>query len=196
MTELEKTKRAYDYINKLAQGIDPLTDTTLQQDTALNNDRLSRCFQYVAEILQQVIRNGGAVGRRNQDKKLDFTLTEAMKSRLAFSEKPIPVSELVKRINETITDEQMKYLTLTPITTWLVEKGFLDEGTDAKNKRVKFTNGQSVTIGITSEVRTGQYGQYTVILYTKEAQQFVADNLNGMLEDHHREKERQKTLVD
>lgn len=44
MTEFEKMQRAKMYIDKLANGIDPLTDTEIMCDSTLNNVRISRCF--------------------------------------------------------------------------------------------------------------------------------------------------------
>ena len=47
MTELEKLHKAKLYMDKLANGTDPITGADLPDDTALNNVRLSRCFFYV-----------------------------------------------------------------------------------------------------------------------------------------------------
>ena len=55
MTELETMQRAKMYMDKLAQGIDPITDRELPEDSALNNVRLARCFFYVSDVLGQVI---------------------------------------------------------------------------------------------------------------------------------------------
>ena len=38
MTELEKIKRAKMYIEKLSNGIDPITNNKLPDDTVLNNE--------------------------------------------------------------------------------------------------------------------------------------------------------------
>ena len=48
MTELEKMERAKMYLDKLANGIDPITDQELPDDTVLNNVRLARCFFYTS----------------------------------------------------------------------------------------------------------------------------------------------------
>ena len=47
MTELETVQRAKMYMDKLAQGIDPISGQELPEDSALNNVRLARCFFYV-----------------------------------------------------------------------------------------------------------------------------------------------------
>ena len=59
MTELEKIAYAKSFMDKLAQGINPIDDTQIPEGDVANNVRLSRCFFYVSEILRQVIDNGG-----------------------------------------------------------------------------------------------------------------------------------------
>ena len=66
MTELETVQRAKMYMDKLAQGIDPISGQELPEDSALNNVRLARCFFYVSGILDQVIANGGVVGAKQK----------------------------------------------------------------------------------------------------------------------------------
>ena len=44
MTELEKIEQAKMYMDKLANGINPIDDTMAPDDDLINNVRLSRCF--------------------------------------------------------------------------------------------------------------------------------------------------------
>ena len=62
MTELETMRRAKMYLDKLAQGIDPITNQEVPDDSVLNNVRLARCFFYVSDVLSKVIENGGVIG--------------------------------------------------------------------------------------------------------------------------------------
>ena len=43
-TELDTMKHAKEYIDKLANGIDPFTDKPVPDDDIVNNVKLSRCF--------------------------------------------------------------------------------------------------------------------------------------------------------
>ena len=79
MTDLEIMQRAKMYLDRLAQGIDPISGREMPEDTILNQARLARCFSYVSGILQQVIDNGGTVGPLQRN---DFTWTPEMLSRL------------------------------------------------------------------------------------------------------------------
>ena len=54
MTELEKIEYTKMFIDKLANGINPLDDTPIPENDIANNVRLSRCFFYVSDILRQI----------------------------------------------------------------------------------------------------------------------------------------------
>lgn len=55
MTDLDIMQRAKMYMEKLAQGIDPISDQEIPEDSVLNNVRLARCFFYMSGILDQVL---------------------------------------------------------------------------------------------------------------------------------------------
>ena len=63
MTELETMQHAKNYIDALANGIDPLTGEIIKDDSVINNVRISRWLFYVSDVLRQVLDNDGVVGR-------------------------------------------------------------------------------------------------------------------------------------
>ena len=64
MNDLETMKRAKAYIDMLANGIDPLTDEIIENDSVINNVRISRCLFYVSDVLGRAIDNGGEFGKK------------------------------------------------------------------------------------------------------------------------------------
>lgn len=64
MTELEKIAYAKTYIEKLANGINPLTDQPVSDYDSINNVRISRCLFYVSDLLRQIVENGGISQRK------------------------------------------------------------------------------------------------------------------------------------
>lgn len=99
MTELEKMQRAKMYIDKLANGINPIDDAAAPENDVINNVRLSRCFFYVSDILRQVIENGGTAKAIKSAPKSPFFLTDEQKNQYIPSDKPISVSEITKALN-------------------------------------------------------------------------------------------------
>ena len=54
MTELEIMERARQYMENLADGVNPLNGEYVPEDELVNNVRMSRCFSYVADVLAQM----------------------------------------------------------------------------------------------------------------------------------------------
>ena len=179
MTELETMQRAKMYMDKLAQGIDPISNQDIPEDSTLNNVRLARCFFYVSDILGQVIANGGVIG--GKPKLQDFSITMEQLRSVQISPEPVRVTQLIEMISYAVGDPQMKKLRTTVITDWLLEKGFMEKqiGSDGKSIRVPTQNG--LLIGLSVQARQGQYGEYQAVYYNPQAQQFVLDNLPAML---------------
>ena len=58
----------------------------------------------------------------------------------------------------------------------------LEEISTANGKTVKRPTDAGRTLGIFTEEHNGQNGAYTVVLYDRNAQQFIVDNLDGIVE--------------
>lgn len=179
MTELETMQRAKMYMDKLARGIDPITDQEISDDSVLNNVRLARCFFYVSDVLGQVIANGGVIG--GQPRTEAFSITPEQLAKVRISQEPVRVTQLVDMISGAVANPGMKKLKTTIITDWLLEKGFLEKLTDpdGKNRRVPTRNG--LLIGLSTQVRQGQSGEYHAVFYNADAQRFVLDHLCEMI---------------
>jgi hypothetical protein len=180
MTELEMMQRAKMYMDNLAQGIDPISNQELPEDTVLNNVRLARCFFYVSGLLGKVIDNGGVIGGKPQLQP--FSVSPEQLARITPSPEPVRITQLIEMISAVADGSQMKKLNTTVITNWLLEKGFLEKtvGPDGKSRRLPTQLG--IQIGLSTQTRQGQYGDYQAVFYDMGAQQFVLDNLESMLE--------------
>ena len=190
MTELETLERAKMYMEKLANGINPIDGSMIPDEDVVNNVRLSRCFFYVADVLRQVIDNGGVTPQK-KPKKEAFALTAEQRNAFDFSATPIPVSELAKRINSLTQNENMANLGYTIIRDWLMSIGMLEDALDGEGKHVKRPTVQGENIGITLDARTGNNGTYFVVVYNPTAQHFIMDNLDAIIEFDHSLKENQ-----
>lgn len=181
MTELETMQRAKMYMEKLANGINPIDDSVIPGEEVVNHVRLSRCFFYVANVLDQVIENGG-IRTQRLNKKVPFYLPVARREMFAFSMEPITVSEIVKRINALISQEEMERLTTTMLTQWLLSVEMLTIVTDPQSRQLKRPTPRGQAMGIQLESRVGMKGEYAVVIYNLDAQHFVLDNLDAALE--------------
>ena len=176
MTELETIQRAKMYMDKLAQGIDPISNQAMPLDFGLNQLRLQRCLSYVSGLLNQVIENGGVVGYHA--KTLEFSLTPEQQSRVNIFPYPIRIRDFVEELYRVAGNPEMKRLSTTKITGWLLEQGFLvkEQGEGGKAQRVPSEAGRS--LGLSSQVRQSKDGEYMAVFYDSNAQSFLLDHLD------------------
>jgi hypothetical protein len=180
ITELDKLNRAKEYLDKLAEGLDPFTGGELAEDTVLNNVRLSRCFFYVSDVLRQVIANGGRVGRPQGPQK-PFSITGEELARVNISDTPVSVSIFVKSVNDTVADTGRKRLSAVTVTNWLVKEGYLKAEETEPGKHKKVLTDRSASIGMSSETRESMRGTFEIMLYGPKAQRFLLDNMKNIL---------------
>ena len=182
MTELEIMQHAKDYLDKLAKGIDPLTGREVPEGEILRNVRISRCLSYVSDVLRQVIENGGVqVKTLREGEKAPYALSFEDRGRYAFGDWPLSVSQIAQRLNELVDLNSMQKLKTTSITKFLQQSGLLfdEEGPGgSKNKRPTEAGWK---LGIATQQRSGQNGDYTAVVYDRQAQQFILDNLDAII---------------
>ena len=182
MTELEKIAYAKSFIDKLANGINPIDDTPIPEGDIANNVRLSRCFFYVSDILRQVIENGGTVVNQSaRVRKQEFCLTSGESARLLVSEKAVTVTEIANYLNSNINQETTKKITGASINDWLMSVGLLEIVKLQNGKQRKQPTVLGNEMGIFVDERNGQFGQYYVVLFTSDAQQFIYDNIEAIV---------------
>ena len=168
MTDLEIMQHAKEYLDKLARGIDPLTGREVPEGEIINNVRISRCLFYVSDVLRQVIENGGALSFEDR-------------ARYPFGDWPATVSVIAQRLNELVDLSTMQKLKTTSITAFLMQSGLLFEEESPNGSKNKRPTEAGKSLGITTTVRNGQNGEYTAVIYSKEAQQFILDNLDAIV---------------
>lgn len=185
LTEKEKMQRAKVYMQKLSAGINPIDDSNMNNDTVLKNERLSRCFAYVAEVLDGVI-NGKSVSKRG---KKPFSVTAGQIAKINIKSENVPISELTSEINSAVDDSDMKKLQPKIINDWLVQNGYLSNREDKMGHNHRELTEKSSEIGITSKQGMGTFGEYTIILYSEQAQKFILDNLSEIIDESNNTKE-------
>ena len=65
--------------------------------------------------------------------------------------------------------------------SWLVSINML-RVIKINNKNINEVTDSGIDLGSTEEERMGQYGKYFAVTYDKNAQQFVGDNLNAIVD--------------
>lgn len=178
MTELEKIAYAKSFIDKLANGINPLDGMPIPEGDIVNNVRLSRCFFYVSDILGRVYENGG-IGR--VEKTIPFSITPGQLSNFEISPYSISESEISKKLSSLVQNPLMKSFSVPRLNQWLIQKGLLYETTDNFGKIRKIPTEQGKAIGISAETKMGREGEYISVLFDAKAQRFIVNNVYEIL---------------
>ncbi len=187
MTELETMERARMYLDKLANGIDPLTDLPVPEEDVINQVRISRCLFFVSDVLRRVIENGGIHGPR-PERKAAFAITREQLDRVQYSAEPLRIIELCQRITDAAGQENMTRLSASLVLDWLENLGLLEKRTAPDGKQSRRPTAEGNRMGILEKQRSGSYGDYIAVLYNEAAQHFIVDNLEAAMEYHNRKK--------
>lgn len=177
-------ERARMYVQKLANSVNPTDGSEVPDGDVVNDVRISRCLFFVADVLRQVLENGGAAPAPKSEKKLQrlaFDLTFKQRERFEYSDIPITISELARRLNALIDTENMTKLPYTAISSWLTGLGLLETVTLPGGKLAKRPTEEGLENGIAVVERIGQNGPYHAVVYNAAAQHFILDNLDAII---------------
>lgn len=180
LNESEKILKAKSYLDKLANGINPITnELASENDTinTINNIHISRCLFYVSDVLRNLIENNNNP-QKKKNSKITFSVTPHQLADYVFDDNPITVTEITKKLNSLIDTEEMKGIRTTSITNWLIKINMLEYFADENGKNHKIPTENGIQLGITTQERLGMYGSYKVVLYDSNVQQFILDNID------------------
>jgi len=178
---IELLKRAKNYIEALANGIDPIIGDVLQNETILNNVKISRCLFFVSGVLKEVIDNGGQVMHITKKAiKIPFSITPEQKAKIELSTVPLQITEFVARINAQIDECTQGKIPPNWFTTYLVEEGYLTVININGNKHKEPTDAGK-KLGIITEWVDYLDKHYARIKYDENAQRFLLDNLDEVI---------------
>ena len=177
MTENEKILYAKSFIDKMANGINPLDNTSIPEGELLNNVRISRCLFYVSELLEKMTENETV--KNKTEPKLPFYATEEQISKFDYTFHPITASEIIKRMDESVGNPRMKSVSVQFMNRWLIEEGYLFNDSEViSGKTQKMPTQKGIGLGITATLKEGKMGPYMSLQYSTRAQQFIVKNIN------------------
>lgn len=177
MAEVEKLLVAKHYCEKLANGIDPISDKPVPSDSILNQVRLARLFFFLRDYINEELNNKPS-SNRSVEKKASFEITRESLSKVEVSTNPISISAFSRRVSQN-TEPTSRLFSHKWATDWLLKAGFL--ALSEKDGK-KHPTQAGINIGISDDIRSNGYQEYRVVLYNKEAQQFLIDNIDSILE--------------
>lgn len=174
MIDPEKLKVAKEWVEKLANGINPLTKEPVKDDDVVNNVHISRCLFYVAEMLDLIKE------RRPRETRLPFSMTVEEASQIPVSG-PLGITMVVKAINDCIP-ENMRSLNFVQVIKWLRSEGYMEEVVIDEKHKTNLPTAKGEALGIKIHLQQGIDGQdYRRVYYTETAQRFIYNNIETIV---------------
>lgn len=184
VVDTRKLEIAIQYLQRISEGHNPVNNIPVDDDSVIKNPNVVRCMLFIKEVLEEVKRNDGYIGRRprtNRDSSKQEYPLEALKE-FRYSEDK-SVTRLVDQINNLADMTVYQRITYIPITAWLKQNGYLgEEQTEENGKKRTVVTDKGRETGIKSELRRNAKDQeYVYITYGRTAQEFIVSNMDKIL---------------
>ena len=174
MIDISKLKTAQEWIEKLANGINPLTLEPLREDDVVNNVHISRCLFYVCEILGKV-----ETFESTSKKERPFWMS-AREAEQIVTTAPCGIAQFTKIVNEYIP-EDMKPLSVAMVIKWLRNNGYLYEASKDDKHKTNLPTEKGTQLGITVKIQQNLEGQnYHRVFYDISAQRVMLSNIESI----------------
>lgn len=189
MTELEKIEYAKSFIDKLANGINPLNDTPIPEEDVAKNVRLSRCFSYVSSVLGQVVANGQKYeARSKKNKRARFVITPKQLEKFEYSDLPITFGEFCRKMEALVDLSSMRHISRSSLSLWLVHIGLLCPPKTGERHYAGAPTEEGAQLGIAQITYSDDHGTHTANVLGITAQRFIVDNIQSFLAFRERSK--------
>ncbi len=175
MIDMSKLKTAQDWVEKLANGINPLTLEPIKEDDIVNNVHISRCLFFVSEMLGKVEppKSASRKGRR------DFWMTSSEAEQIDILT-PCGIAQFTKTVNEHIPAD-MKPLSVSTVIKWLRNNGYLYEANIDEKRKTNIPTEKGIQLGITVRIQQNLEGkEYQRVFYDISAQRVMLTNIESI----------------
>lgn len=181
--DMQKLEVAMKYIERIADGRNPVNNKPAEEDSALNNPNVIRCMYFVKEVLAAVKENDGIIGGR---------VSKQPKSSFPFEclsgfkyEDDTSIAHFMNRLKGLASNPNVRGIGTKPVTDWLKRQGYLVDVQDKyTGKHYSEVTELGKDFGLYMQERTSTYGQsYRIVMYSQKAQEFIAMHLEQIVND-------------
>lgn len=178
--DLAKLETAIKYVERIAEGNNPVNNLPMEEDAVLNNPNVIRCMYFVKGVLEEVRSNGGVIGGRKVKEPREpfpFEILEQFRY-----ERDQSIMYVLKQIQAPLEGRKVKKLSAKTVTNWLKAAGYLTVAySEEVGKETTLPTAKGKELGIYTEVRSVPGNTYLAVIYNQNAQEFVVRNLEKMV---------------
>ena len=194
MQKIELVERAKMYMKMLGSGVHPLTGEDISSDSALSDERMKRCFEFITTVLDEYIEIATEEAEAQTKverqpivvpQKLKFYITREQSENIKLSKEPISTLTFMKNINSVIDSKTTEKLTSTRVNKWLCARGLItaEKVPTVVHKTVHKPSELATRLGIVEEEsvdkKSGEVK--TQIKFGECAQLFIIENLEDII---------------
>lgn len=184
--DLKRLEVAIQYIRRMSEGRNPVTNRPAPENEVLTNVNVHRCLKFIDEVLTDVHKCGGSVGlvphRERRPKEPAFQIFPYEILDKYEYRQDQQISYLLRQLEEYLPEGSKIPVQPTLITGWLRENGYLEikaVNDTGRENSVPTEKGRS--LGIFDE-RAGVYpNDYYRVFYNENAQRFILQNFRQIL---------------
>ena len=165
---------AADFLQRISEGVDPVSGQPLSAETILRNERIVKCLSYTADLLKTV-----------KVQKRRFYISEEELDAFAYSDEPIMISQIKDRVDALIDKDCMYGISAGWLTSYLVDLKLLENVTPKGSETsYRAPTKMGAILGITA-VRDEQRGKsITTLLYGRKMQELIVKNIPTIIEKY------------
>ena len=186
---------AIQYIRRMSEGKNPVTNRPAPDNEVLNNMNVHRCLKFIDEVLTDVQKSGGTVGmvsqRAHKQSVSEMFPYDALAQYQYLQDQQI--SYFLKQLEEYLPEGQKMPVPATTITLWMRENGYLEKkviNDTGKENSVPTRKGEE--LGLYME-KSGIYpNEYYRVYYNEKAQRFIIENFRRILTESEAIRERNR----
>ncbi|MBQ8052933.1 MAG: hypothetical protein IJ198_03890 [Lachnospiraceae bacterium] len=193
--DLKRLEIAIQYIRRMSEGKNPVTNRPAPDNEVLNNMNVHRCLKFIDEVLTDVQKSGGTVGmvsqRAHKQSVSEVFPYDALAQYQYLQDQQI--SYFLKQLEEYLPEGQKMPVPATTITLWMRENGYLEKkviNDSGKENSVPTKKGEE--FGLYME-KSGIYpNEYYRVYYNEKAQRFIIENFRRILTESEAIRERNR----
>lgn len=182
MGKIDETKLdvAIAYVERMAEGNNPVKNISAEEDSVINNPNVIRCMYFIRDVLKQVKDNGGVIGGRSSRTAPPFPLEVLAK--FVYKE-DTSISHFLAQLKLLAGNPNVKGIGTKPITDWLKQMDYLvEEYDEVTNRKKTKTTSKGEQFGLYMEPRVSARGQeYNIIMYGRHAQEYIVQHMKEIL---------------
>ena len=186
--DLKRLEVAIQYIRRMAEGRNPVTNRPAPDNDVLTNINVNRCLKFVEEILTDVHKAGGQVGALPRKSAPRPSLAETFPYDILSEfhyEQDQQISYLLNQIGRPLPEDQKMPVAATVITNWMRENGYLEKRMMQDiGKENSVPTEKGMQLGLYSEKAGMGQNMYYRVYYNEKAQRFIVDNFRRILTEY------------